>query len=160
MHFLPIESPGLEDLERELGRYPRLSGYYITGMVSVPRVPGDASAEDAFFDQLFQYFDDQEWAPQSERPQDQMWADYECSAEAARRHVVESLIGGGEIGHTRATVPEATATDLWNLFAALFPEPRRYFIGMGLGDNRYVYQQGAVIVGTGAAGILWIVEDD
>jgi len=160
MDFTPIENSQFADLKRDIERRPRLGGYYIIEMVSLPSVPPDPRAADALLDQLFQHFDDQEWPAQSQRPDDQAWADYECCSEAAGCHVIDALVGGAEIGHTRVTMPQSTAADFWDRFTALFPEPRRFFTGMGLGDSQHVFQYGAAVVGAGAAGILWIVESD
>jgi len=35
-----------------------------------------------------------------------------------------------------------------------------YYTGMGFGDPKHVYLYGAVIVGSDAAGLLWIAESD
>ncbi|MCA9270848.1 MAG: hypothetical protein KDA41_20350, partial [Planctomycetales bacterium] len=91
---------------------------------------------------------------------DQTWDDYERDRVTATDHVVDALVGGGGIGHTRESISPPLARNFWLRFEAFITEPRHYYIGMGLGNQDRVFLHGAVIVGRDVAGLLWIAEDD
>lgn len=148
----------LEDVRRAVARYPRRSGYYLVNLVSLPE--NWVEDEEVALTEAIQALDDQRWPPPEERPDDQRWVDYEVSELQAAAHVVAALVGGPEIGHARDTIPNAEARAIWETFRALFATNARFFVGVGLGDFRYVYQQGAVMVDDRRAGCLCVIEND
>jgi hypothetical protein len=160
MQFKTTNNPAFVKLKNEIESYTRLCGYYIVDLVEIPGLPDDDVDREIFLDELFQYFDDHEWAPPKDRPTDQTWDDYECDRDAATDQVVEALVGGPSIGHTQNTISPAVATGLWHRFEALVSEPRHYYVGMGFGNQERVFLYGAAIVGADVAGLVWVAEDD
>lgn len=148
----------LEDLRRAVARYPRRRGYYLVNLVALPEKWVDD--EEVALTEAMQALDDQRWPPPEDRPDDQRWVDYEVSELRAAAHVVAALVGGPEIGHARDTIPKAEARAIWEAFRASFATNARFFIGVGLGDFRYVYQRGAVVVDNRKAGCLCVIEND
>ena len=71
MQFRSIRNLEFTELKSEIESYPRLCGYYLVDMVSVDGLPEESAEREAFLDELFQYFDDHQWPPLSERPTDQ-----------------------------------------------------------------------------------------
>jgi hypothetical protein len=88
------------------------------------------------------------------------WSDCEVTAEDAQAEVVNALVGGGPIGHTRDTMSAVVAGQTWEHFASLFATDRKYFMGLGLGDRQHAYQCGAAIVDATRAGFIGVVESD
>lgn len=160
MHFTTRNSPEFAKLKAEIEQCPRLSGYYLIDLVDIPGFPEDEVEREALLDELIPYFDDQEWPPPSDRPADQTWRDYETSREVATAHIVEALVGGPEIGHTRVTIAPEKARQYWERFEALFSNPRHYYVGLGLGDSKYAYLHGVVVIDNSKAGALCIVDGD
>jgi hypothetical protein len=160
MQFKTIANQEFVELKAEIESYPRLCGHYLVDLIAIPGLPEGGVDREMFLKELFQYFDDHEWPPPSGRATDQSWDDYQCDRDVATAHVVEALVGGRSIGHTDETMSHAKALEFWYRFEALLEEPRHYYTGMGLGDQEQVFLYGAVIVGSDAAGLLWIAESD
>jgi hypothetical protein len=152
--------PELRALRSEIEAHRRQAGYYLLRLVEISDLRAQESDEEALLDRLFEHFDDEPWPPPDQRPQDQTWNEYAVDRATARSAVTAALVGGPDVGHGRLTIPRARAESYFDRFEALFEEPRRYFVGMGLGDQRYSSQQGAAIVSAARAGLLWVVESD
>ena len=86
-------------------------------------------------------------------------AAYEANESTARDHLVAALVGGNCIGHARDTVPESVADGLWKRSRSP-PGDVRFFLGVGLGDQAYAYQQGIVTVDNDKAGCFFVIDDD
>lgn len=155
-----IVSIAFENLKSEIESYPRLSGYYLIKLVDITDVRRSNSSEEDLIDKIFQYFDDQKWPPKEERPADQKWADYVVDRETALSHAVQTLEAGPKKGHLRPTIEARLANLFFTRFDAMFDEPKSYYIGMGLGNQEYVFCEGVAIVSTARAGLLWVVEGD
>ena len=155
MNFNTIDDPSFLALKAELEGIPRSNGYYLIDLVSVYELRVGGSSEEEILEQVFQHFDDHEWPPVDQRPADQTWNDYSVSADLAAACVVESLAGpyGDSISTHRAN-------SLWREFEALFPPPRKYFIGMGFGDPMMAFNLGAAILSYDRAGLIFVVESD
>jgi len=153
-----VDSESLDQLRHTLGQYPRMHGYYLLNLVPLPL--GWRDDEEGSLTTAFEALDDQTWAPPELRPKDQLWVDSEVEEAKARVHAIEALVGGGAVGHSRDTVPQGDAFAIWKRFRDLFLPEVRFFIGLGLGDSAYVYQQGVVVVDDEKAGCLYVVEND
>ena len=153
-----MSSESLDQIRCVVGRYPRMHGYYLLNVVPLPLDWRDR--EEAALTAAFQALDDQPWPPHESRPDDQCWTDYEVPESEARAHVVAALVGGREVGHTRDTIPMADALPIWEAFRALFSAGARFFVGVGLGDSKFTFQQGAVVVDEHKAGCLCVIESD
>jgi hypothetical protein len=160
MTLTTIDDPTFLALKAELQGYPRQCGYYLVDVVSIQDLRARSVPPEELLEQVFQHFDDQDWPPAEERPTDQAWADYAATQAQARAFAIDALLGGSQVGHTAATIPNDTATALWERFESLFPEPRTYYVGMGFGDPKFVFQHGAAIVAGDLAGLVWVVESD
>ena len=55
---------------------------------------------------------------------------------------------------------ESTASELFDRFVGLCGSNPRFYIGLGIGDRKYVFMYGVLIVADDLAGLLCIVEDD
>lgn len=153
-----VGSESLEQIRRVLARYPRAYGYYLLNMV--PLSENWVEYEEVLLTEAIQALDDQPWPPPEARPDNQRWVDYEVSEPAAAAHVIAALVGGSEVGHARETIPMQDARWIWDAFRGLFSSPARFFIGVGLGDSRYVFQHGAVVADEHRAGCLCVIEND
>jgi hypothetical protein len=151
-------SESLDQLRRVVGRYPRMHGYYLLNLVPLPEDWRDH--EETALTAAIQALDDHPWPPPEVRPDDQRWVDYEVPEPEASAHVVAALVGGSEVGHARDTIPISDARPIWEAFRALFSTSARFFMGVGLGDSKYVFQQGAVVVDDHKAGCLCVIESD
>jgi hypothetical protein len=148
-------------LKEEIEKHSRLSGYYIIDLVSISDLSSQGLSQEEILDRVFQYFDDQEWPPPSERPQDQSWeGDYQVNRESARQQTVEALAGGPSIGHAHFTMSQDVAESFWERFDSLFGQEKRYYTQMGLGLRDYAYSRGVSIADRDSVGILWIIEND
>jgi hypothetical protein len=157
--WIDVPDPQVDEIARILAAHPRMAGYYILRLVDITTIRAQVS-EDRMIDAVFQHFDGRKWPAFEDRIGLGSWSDSEVTAESAQAEVVAAPIGGGAIGHTRDTMSAASALQTWQRFASLFGPDRRYFIGMGLGDPRYVFQSGAAIVDATRAGYIGVVESD
>ncbi|MDX1433134.1 MAG: hypothetical protein R3286_11870 [Gammaproteobacteria bacterium] len=155
-----IDDPDFLDLRERVLAHPRMHGYYLVDLVSIEALRAAGRSEEEILDEVLEHFDDSPWPPPEERPADLTWVEHEVDAAHAREAAMEALVGGSQVGHTRDTIPPRAARQMWQDFERLFGDERRYYVGMGLGDSRYVYLHGAVIVDRERAGILWVVESD
>ncbi|MBZ0188881.1 MAG: hypothetical protein K8F91_21740 [Candidatus Obscuribacterales bacterium] len=146
-------------LKGEIESNKRLHGYYIIKIAEITALR-ECSDSETIAEQVFRYFDDQEWPPVEQRPQDQTWSDYAVDRPIAREHTICALVGGNEVGHTKDTIARKKAEEFVDRFESLFDQPRIYYIGMGFGDRKYVFQSGMSIISNDLAGILWVVESD
>jgi hypothetical protein len=128
-----------------------MHGYYLISLVSTEDLD---TYDDRVLDYVFQALDDCPWPPPDRRPSDQRYGDYEVSESDACTRLVNALVGGGSIGHTRETMSRAAAVQYWNRFRALFSGPVRFFAGLGLGRPEFVFQESIAIVGLARAGVL------
>ncbi len=160
MCLTTLQLPEFLTLKSQITSYPRSSGYYLIDLVSIEVLTHQPLLEDEKLDLLFQHFDDQEWPPKLERPQDQSWEDYTVERSKARDHLIESLIGGNSIGHMSDTIPTSEANSIYKDFELLFSPPCKYFINMGLGSYDYVFQLGLAIVDNQRAGFIGVIEND
>jgi hypothetical protein len=153
-------APEFAALKAEIESHPRLCGYYILELVSIYEWRHGGVPQETILEKLVDHFDSDPTDPNPNFVPDQEWTDYETTRDDARGHVVESLIGGSQIGHTRETMPRSTAAEFFDRFVAVCGANPRFYIGLGLGDRTYSFQYGALIVADELAGIFWIVEDD
>lgn len=151
-------SESFEGIRRVLARYPRMRGYYLLNVVPLPE--NWAEHEETLLTEAIEALDDHEWPPVEARPADQRWVDYEVSELVAAAHAAAALVGGGAVGHARDTIPIADARPIWEAFRGLFSTSARFFIGVGLGDPKYVFQQGVVVADGEKAGCLCVIEND
>lgn len=159
MSLTTVDDPAFRALAAELAAHPRQCGYYLVDLVSIRALRRDGLGSEELLERVFSHFDDAEWPPMEQRP-DGRWADYAADPAAARAITIDALVGGAGVGHSVDTIPPERAAALWERFQALVPEPRTVYVGMGFGQRRYVFQQGAAIVGAEHAGVLWVVESD
>ena len=71
-----------------------------------------------------------------------------------------ALVGGKDVGHTRETISERVAQELWDKFRGLFSFNTRFYVGLGFGDSEYAFQQGVVAVDDQKAGCLCVIGGD
>lgn len=135
-----------------------MHGYYLLNFV--PLSPTWRVDEEESLSAAFEMLDDHPWKPPEMRPDGQLWVDYEVDETTACAHVIAALGGGAEVGHARDTIPERTAAELWKRFRDLFSPDTRFFLGVGLGDSTYVFQQGAIAVDDAKAGCFCVIEND
>ena len=153
-------SPEFTALKRDIEAYPRLCGYYIVDLVSIRDFRVNEMPQEEILEKLVDHFDDD---PKQSDPGivlDHEWSDYETTLDRARDHTVEALVGGQQIGHTVQTMHELTARELFDRFVAVCGPSSRFYIGLGIGDQQYVFHYGVMIVARDVAGLLWIVESD
>lgn len=158
--FQTIVDPVFVKFRRKISRYPRMHGYYLMDVVSIESMRSAGLTQEEILDAVFEFFDDQTWPPPADRPSDVSWSQHEVEGEVAEQIAVRALIGGTEVGHKRDTMPPKVARSLWREFQGFFQGERRYYVGMGLGDYKYAYLQGAAVVDETRAGVLWVVEND
>lgn len=147
-------------LRENIESHPRLFGYYIIKLIDITELRKAGASEEEIAEEVFQQFDDKDWPPIEQRPQDESWADYLTDGTAARLHVIETLMGGPSIGHLEVTISEQQSTDYFDQFDRLFAEPKQYYMGMGFGDPAQVFSGGIAIIGPFHAGCLWVIEND
>jgi hypothetical protein len=147
-------------LKADIEAHPRLCGYCIIGLVSIRDFRTQHVSEETILETLVNYFDDDLNKSNSDFVPDHKWSDYETILDHARAHAIESLIGGRQIGHTNETMNALKATQLFDRFVAMCGANPRFYTRLGIGDSRYVFMYGVLIVAEDLAGILWIVESD
>lgn len=155
-----IENPEFAALKSDIESHPRLCGYYILGLVAVSEWRHAGVPQETILLKLVDHFDDDPTESIPGFVPDHEWSNYETTYDDARGHVVESLTGGPQIGHTRETMSRSTAAELFDRFVAVCGANPRFYVGLGIGDRKYSFMYGALIVADDLAGILWIVEDD
>lgn len=138
--------------------HPRLCGYYLIGLMDISDEHGRATAE--VLDEALELLDDQDWPPPEQRPQDQTWLDYRVGRAAAHAHMLESLIGGNNIGHTKPTMSVEVAEEMWALFLRNFADEAEFLTGMSLGDSEHVFLVGVAAFDHQRVGVLCIAESD
>ena len=156
-----LEDAPYDGIRREIESYARQCGYYIIGFASLSQFRRQSASQDSIVDAIYDHFDDDPRpVDPSNVPQDQSWDDYERSPDIARDHAIKVLVGGGPIGYTVDVMSSATAGKRFDQFVLLCGENPRFYLGLGLGDQEYVYQHGVLVVADRVAGLLWVVESD
>ncbi len=155
-----LHTPQIDALKADLEAHPRLAGCYIFGLVSIRHFRTAGAEQETILEQVIEYFDDDTRVPDPNFVPDHGWIDYETTRDRAREHTVESLVGGGQIGHLRETMSAVRAGQFFDRLAALCGSNPRFYVGLGIGDSKYVYLYGVLVVADDLAGILWIVESD
>lgn len=155
-----IKSIDFTALKADIEAHPRLCGYYIIHLVSIRDLRADNTPQEKILEILVEHFDDDPNDPDPEFVPDHEWSDYETTLDRARVHTVESLIGGPRIGHTVQAMDDSTAGECFDRFVEICGPNPRFYIGLGIGDRKYVFQYGLLAVADDRAGILWIVESD
>lgn len=148
----------LEDIHRTLASHPRAFGYYLVKMVALE--PGWRADEQAALTRAIEALDDRPWPAPELRPSDQSWTDYETTEAVGEQNAIQALVGGNAVGHARETIERPEARRIWLQFRALFSAEARFFCGVGLGDSRYVFSEGVVVIDEWRAGCLCVVEND
>jgi hypothetical protein len=155
-----INNPEFSVLKAEVEAHRRLCGYYIIDLVSIRDLRARGESQESILEILIDRFDDESAEIDRGIVTDEKWSDYEVTMDRARTHAVESLVGGPSIGHTKKTMSESTAADLFDRFVAVCGANPRFYIGLGIGNREYAFTYGVLIVADELAGILWIVESD
>ena len=155
-----IDNPEFAALKADIESRPRLCGYYIVGLVLIREFRRTGVPQETILQELIDHFDDDPNDPNPDFVPDHEWTDYETTHDDARGHVIESLVGGPQIGHTQETMSESTAAEFFDRFVAECGANPRFYVGLGIGDRTYSFMYGALIVADDLAGIFWIVEDD
>ena len=155
-----IEDSEFDALKTRIESRPRLCGYYILGLVSIREFRDSNATQESILEHVINYFDDDPTEPDPNFVSDHGWVDYETDHDRARAHAIESLVGGSQIGHTRHTMTELQAAKAFDEFLNLCGPNPRFYIGMGIGDRKYVFQYGVLIVANSRGGMLWVVESD
>lgn len=158
--YVPYLGDDFRRLMLDIELHPRLCGHYIVGLVELDATETANTSREEILDSVFQHFDPSTWPPRQQRPQDQQWQDYRCSRQDARSHTVQALIGGRFIGHTEPAMDEATAVQLFERFETFFGPQRQYYLGMGLGEQKYTYQHGCAVGDDARLGVFCIAESD
>ena len=155
-----LQSPETAAWKAEAEAHPRRCGYYLIGLVSVREQRAAGAHQETILEEVIDFFDEDPEEPDPDFVPDHGWTDYEITREQARGHAVECLVGGAQIGHLEPTMSADTAGDLFDRLLDLCGPGPRFYAGLGLGDRRYVYLDGVLVVAANRAGILWIVESD
>ncbi len=155
-----LHAPEIEAWKADVEAHPRLCGYYILGLVSIRELRAAGADEETILEQVIDHYDDDPSEPDPDFVPDHGWVDNETTRARAREHVVESLVGGGQIGHLEQTMSAARAGELFDRLVALCGPSPRFYAGLGIGNPEYVYLYGVLVVTAEIAGILWVVEDD
>jgi hypothetical protein len=102
------------------------------------------------------------------------WRDAEVFRAEARRKLVEALVGGRAIGHSRWDVPPAEARALASAFVGLFGSDARFFCQGGVPTREsqtfapyarpdfydFIFGGGCVAVDGHAAAVMWVLDND
>ncbi|KAI9130354.1 hypothetical protein [Acaryochloris sp. CCMEE 5410] len=155
-----INNPEFARIKTDIAAHSRLHGYYILGLVSIHAFRTDGTSQEIILKKLIDHFDDDPTEPDPDFVPDHGWTDYETTLDRARAHTIESLVGGRPIGHANETMSEQMAGELFDRFVAVCGTNPRFYIGLGIGDRKYAFMYGVLIVADDRAGILWIVESD
>ena len=155
-----LKNPEVAAIKTDIEAHPRFCGYYIIGLVSIHDLRAEGVSQETILEKLIDHFDDDPTEPDPDFVPDHEWTDYESTLERARAHTIESLVGGRQIGHVDNTMSESTAGELFDRFVTMCGANPKYYIGLGIGDRKYVFMYGMLVVADDLAGILWIVEDD
>lgn len=138
-----------------------MHGYYLLNVVPLPANWRDH--EEVALTAAIQALDDHDCRPAESRPDDQRWLDYEVSEPEASAHVVSALVGGRRgrscAGHD-SNGRRTSGLGFGKRFALSFSTSARFFVGVGLGDSKYVFQHGAVVVDDHRASCLCVIESD
>ncbi|MCP4168449.1 MAG: hypothetical protein GY759_21500 [Chloroflexi bacterium] len=155
-----VNHPEFTALKGDIESHPRLCGYYIVDLVSIEDSRAIGMQQEGILELLVEHFDDDPNEPDPEFVPDHEWSDYETTLDLARSHTIRALVGGKEIGHTAQTMQHPMARDLFDRFTAVCGSGPRFYVGLGIGRQEFVFQYGVMIVADDMAGIFWIVESD
>jgi hypothetical protein len=157
--WIDVPDRRIDEIANSLAAHPRMAGHYMLRLIDITELRAQVS-EDRMLDAVFEHFDARTWPPFEDRVGFGSWRACEVTAEHARAEIVRAFVGGAEIGHTRETMSAALTGQIWELFSSLFATDRTYFTGLGLGDDKYVFQSGVAIVDATRAGFIGVVEND
>jgi hypothetical protein len=143
---------------------PRIAGIYILECASLPR----GADQDAFLRTFAAKHGFSE--PDVE---DAEWRQAEVFREDARTELIQKLLGGGEIGHSRWDVPPPEAASFADEFLGMFGEDARFFCSgtpTGLAQSQapsanpiyrgYIFAGGCIAIDRSLAGIFWMLDND
>jgi hypothetical protein len=156
----PCESEDFLQLRAEIEAHEISPGYYIIKLAEIGAERNMGRTEEEIAEQVFQWFDDQEWPPAENRPTDQTWGDYAVERAPARDHILEALVGGPPFGHTEETMSMTQAASYFDRFDSLFEDPKTYYINLGFGDPEHVFLHGVAVISATRAGYLGVVQSD
>ena len=139
---------------------PRGTGYYLISLIDIEKSEQGSPLSDSVIDEIMELFDDQKWPSVNEHTSYQKWADYETEQEKAMSCIINALVGGPEYGWLKPFISITDATKIWVEFDSLIPQPKRYYTCMGLGDPKFVFLEGCVIIGKSQAVSLCLVFSD
>ena len=155
MNFSTIADDRFHALKQSIESYPRLAGYYIINMISIRHLRENGYTQEAILDAVIYYFDDD---PQKSYPSYRYYE--EVPYHEAKIGIIKDLVGGNSIGHTVETMSPEVAEQYFDAFVDLFDTDRRYYVGLDIHNDEYVFWYGILVVDSDKAGILWIVESD
>ena len=156
-------------LKEHACRWPRIAGTYILDAAPVPLSAAVSEDERTRFLRQFA----EPFGFSGPRVGDSEWRDAEAFREEARSTLVNALLGGPEIGHSRWDVPPAYAESLADEFLSLFEDDARFFDSHGFdrganglwpyarpGIDEYIFGGGAFAVDRNVAAIFWMLDVD
>jgi hypothetical protein len=154
--------------QRVLG-YSRICGVYILEAAAVPESAQAGAEQEAFLRRFAAGvgFTEPDVG-------DAEWKASEVFREDALEALVEALVGGAPIGHSRWDVPPEHARPLANDFLNLFGEDARFFCAgfhAGAGAQPlqpngradiggYIFSSGCVAIDRHLAAVFWILDND
>jgi hypothetical protein len=154
-----LQDQAFTEFRSDLERHQRGAGYYLVDILDLTSLRAVAMDDEGVLHAAFESLDDQAWDPtgiQWSMP----WSNHELPRERARFYGVDALVGGRSVGRRVASMSPDHAGRYFDTFEEFFVEPRRYFVGLGLGSRDYVFHNGIAIVTDGRAGLLGVVESD
>jgi hypothetical protein len=160
-------------LKQAVMRCQRIAGTYILEAAAVPRSAHDGPAQDGAEREAFLRTFAAEFGFAGPGLGDAEWKDAEVFREEARQVLVEKLVGGGEIGHSRWDVEPAQAEAFTDEFLSLFSKNGRFFCSVidtagaqwlapyarpDFAD--YIFGGGCVAIDEQLAAVFWMLDND
>jgi hypothetical protein len=154
-------------LKEKVQRHPRIAGVYILEAAAVPTSAESVNDQESFLRAFAAPF-----GFVGPHVGDAEWRDAEAFREEVRRTLVESLVGGPEIGHSRWDVPPALAEAFAEEFVSLFDDDARFFhSGLGADANMFgpqarpdiddfIFGGGCLGIDGQIAAIFWMLDID
>jgi hypothetical protein len=157
-----------EILKKKVLRHERIEGIYILEAARVPTSWPNGYSLDSFLrDFAFPFGFREPDVGEAE------WNNAEVFRDDARSQIVEALVGGAEIGHSRWDVPPPDADALASEFLALFGEEARFFCKeLPQGEAQilapygrpdfydFIFDGGCVAIDERLAAVFWILDSD
>jgi hypothetical protein len=157
-----------ETLKETVVQHERIAGVYILEAALVPSPPSIDCSLDSFLREFA--------APLGFREPDvgeAEWKNAEVFRDEARETIVEALVGGAEIGHSRWDVPPADAEAFADEFLVLFREDARFFCQQSLNADAqilapygradfydFIFGGGCLAVDERLAAVFWMLDSD